>query len=425
MNREKKDYIWNTTAGLINASEAVIMSMIVTRTKSLADAGMLTIAFAIGNLMMSIGKFGIRNYQVTDVEKKFSFAAYLKVRMITVLFMAGAVAAYLFYACVSLGYSRKKLLVILAVCMIYTVETVEDVIWGYYQSRDRLYVGAKMFCYRWIGILAVFPIALHISGDLSLALFWCFGISVLIFLFFLRLSYPHICAEEDKHIALALQWYELPNMIEILKTAFPLFGIAFLSFYEHNAPKYAIDACLTDEVQACYGFVAMPVFVIELLNNFIYQPTLVPMAVEWMNGRIKEFRIRIMKQMIIIAGISIICITGAYFLGIPVLSLLYHTDLSGYKKELMILLFASVFLAISGYQSVILTIMRCQKILWIPHGIISVIAALGLKYIVAEYGTIGAAFSYLALMVALCMMYGIILVVKWKDNRYMKCEREG
>ena len=47
----KKDYVFNTIAGLIDASEAVIISMIITRTTGLTDAGYVTIAFAVGILL--------------------------------------------------------------------------------------------------------------------------------------------------------------------------------------------------------------------------------------------------------------------------------------------------------------------------------------------------------------------------------------
>lgn len=69
----KRGYIWNTVAGILNASEAIIMSMIVTRMMSLADAGILSIAFTIANQLVLIGKFGLRNYQVTDVGGSFLF----------------------------------------------------------------------------------------------------------------------------------------------------------------------------------------------------------------------------------------------------------------------------------------------------------------------------------------------------------------
>lgn len=416
----KQDYIWNTAAGLINAAEAVVMSMIVTRVTGLTDAGMLTMAFAIGNLMMPVGKFGMRNFQVTDTEDRFPFAVYVKTRAVTVFMMIVCTILYLAYAYVQKGYHYEKIGIIFAVCMIYAVEAFEDVIWAYYQHRGRLYAGARMFCCRWGGILAAFPVMLYITGNLMATLLFCCLFSLVLFLFLLKASYRYICAEEDRCIRPVIDRAEWRQIGKLLRIVFPLFGVSFLALYENNAPKYAIDACLSDDVQACYGFVAMPVFVIGLLNNFIYQPVLVSMAVEWEQGRVKQFTRRIAKQFMMIAGIFVICISGAYVLGIPVLSVLYNTDLSAYKGELLILLVASVFLASSGYLSVVLTIMRLQKSLLLPHCIVSVTALAVLRTIVERYGTMGAACGYLSLMVLLFVLYLIILVIKlraigWKD----------
>ena len=60
IDNQKKDFIWNSIAGLVNAGESVIILMICTRTKGIETAGMFAIAFAIANLMMAIGKFGMR-----------------------------------------------------------------------------------------------------------------------------------------------------------------------------------------------------------------------------------------------------------------------------------------------------------------------------------------------------------------------------
>lgn len=412
----KRDYIWNTAAGLINAAEAVVMSMIVTRMTGLTDAGMLTMAFAVGNLMLPIGKFGVRNYQVTDVDNKYSFAAYLSARLATVFLMVLIVCGYLNYAAVRLEYGRDKIGIIFAICMIYAVEALEDVIWGYFQHMDRLYAGARMFCLRWMAILTVFPLALYISRDLRLTLMWCLAVSIVIFLLLLLLFYPRFSAEEDHLSDLLGRKENIRQIGKLLRTVFPLFAISFLALYENNMPKYAIDAYLTDEIQACYGFVAMPVFVIGLLNNFIYQPTLVAMAVEWEQGQLENFTRRIGKQFAIIGGIAIVCLTGAYLLGIPVLSLLYNANLSDYKGELLILLFASAFLAASGYQSVLLTIMRCQKELLLPHCVVSAGELIILPPVVSKYGTMGAAVCYLLFMMLLCALYTYILFKKLQGN---------
>lgn len=416
-NPRRKDYVWNTAAGLINAAEAVVMSMIVTRMTGLSDAGMLTMAFAVGNLMLPIGKFGVRNFQVTDVEHKFSLFTYIMTRLATVIVMVISVCGYLGYAASRLGYSSDKIGVVFAVCMIYAVEALEDVIWGYYQQRNRLYAGAGMFCVRWTGILLFFPVALYISRSLKDTLLWCMILSAVIFLILLRVSYPRICRREDRFSEMSGNRIDFRQIGRLLKAVLPLFGISFLALYENNMPKYSIDAYMTDEIQACYGFVAMPVFVIGLLNNFIYQPSLVPMAVEWEQGQVVKFRKRIGRQIMIIGALAGGCMTGAYLLGIPVLSLLYNTDLTGYKRELMILLLASAFLAASGYQSVVLTIMRCQKALLLPHCITAVLATVSLPRAVAGFGTMGAASCYMVLMALLCFMYGAVLIIKLKGNK--------
>ena len=406
-----KDYIWNTAAGLINAAEAVVMSMIVTRVTGLADAGLLTVAFAVGNLAMTIGKFGVRNYQVTDTGNHFSTAIYFKARILTVLLMIAVVCGYLGYAMRFLGYDRSKTAIVFAICMIYAVESLEDVVWGYYQRKGRLYIGAQMFCIRWGGILLAFPIVLYLSKDLAFTLTCCLGICIGLFLILLWRVFKKYSSDVvlDVWRSMVIKKGDWMQIRKLLRSVFPLFAILFLGFYENNAPKYAIDVCLTAEEQACYGFVAMPVFAIELLNNFIYQPTLVSMAVEWERKDILKFRKRIIRQLFIIAGIATVCMIGAYLIGIPALSLLYDTDLSGYKDELMLLLLTSAFLAVSGYQSVVLTIMRCQRSLLWPQCVISLAAAVGMKWAVEHFGTIGAATCYLILMVVLCTIYGIVL----------------
>ncbi len=89
--------------------------------------------------------------------------------------------AYLGYASVFLEYNKNKILIIFVLCMIYAVEAVEDVIWGYYQQRHRLDLGAQMFCVRWMGILLAFPTVLFISRDLKTTLAICLFVSLLLF----------------------------------------------------------------------------------------------------------------------------------------------------------------------------------------------------------------------------------------------------
>ena len=191
----------------------------------------------------------------------------------------------------------------------------------------------------------------------------------------------------------------------LLKVCFPLFAGAFLSFYIGNAPKYAIDAMLTDELQACYGFIAMPVFVIGLLNNFIFNPMLYKLSMMWNDGRVGQFVRKILLQSLIVAGITLVCIIGAFLLGVPVLSWLYNTDLAPYKAELLLLLLGGGFLGLSGLLNAVITIIRYQKSLMWGYAVVALLALVCSNRIVGMYGMMGAAVLYTLLMAILCVIF--------------------
>jgi O-antigen/teichoic acid export membrane protein len=165
---------------------------------------------------------------------------------------------------------------------------------------------------------------------------------------------------------------------------------------------------LSDYVQACYGFIAMPIFVIGLLNQFIYQPQLVRLATNLKEGMFTLFRRMIKRQLIIVLGLSVVCMAGAAVLGIPVLSWLYNTDLKDYFGELVILQVAGMFLAISGYLNIVLVTMRKQKSVLVCYLIFMIIAGIAMRPTVRIYGTMGAAIAYVFLLALMCVAFGVL-----------------
>lgn len=399
---EKEAYIWNILAGIINASEAVILMLVVTRITGVEDAGIISISMAVANILMTIGKFGVRNLQVTDVEKEISFSTYFCNRIITVLIMLGGSIGYAWSGILKRGYSQEKAVVMVLICGLYMIEAFEDVFGGLYQQKGRLDISAKIFSIRWFCTLLTYVFALLIYKNLLKATIVAFGVNTLVMILLLRISYPSF-READGNT-------DVIKQKELFARAFPLAVSAYLSFYVVNASKYAIDATLSDAEQACYGFVSMPVFVIGLLNSFIYQPTLVKTALEWEGRKIKILEKRIKKQLCYIVGITVTCVALAYLCGIPFLSILYQTDLSDYKQHLIILLFAGGGLAISGYLNVLLTIMKKQKIMMMEYCLVGGIAWSCSSIFVRQYGTMGAVAFYLILSFAVAVLLGASVI---------------
>ena len=75
---EKEIYIWNILGSLANAGLSVIILMVVTRTLDNQKADIFSIAWAISQLMATIGCYQIRVLQATDVEEKFTFRQYFE-----------------------------------------------------------------------------------------------------------------------------------------------------------------------------------------------------------------------------------------------------------------------------------------------------------------------------------------------------------
>lgn len=401
-NIKRDSYLWNMAGSMLMAFQSVIMLMILTRTLGLEEAGIFTIAYANANLFLTIGKYGMRHFQVSDVKDQFTFAEYRLSRVVTLIAMITVSAAYTVYASINNGYTMEKTQIIIWMCLFKAVDTIEDVYNGLYQRKSRLDVSAKMMTLRMVFTIIIFGLGLVILKDLLLVLIIATLSTSVLLVVFIRWTYSSFSIGKER--------IEKKNIFLLLKVCFPLFAGSFLSFYIGNAPKYAIDAILTDEQQACYGFIAMPVFVIGLLNNFIFNPMLFRMSVLWDEKRTKKFVYRTILQVGIVAVITLGCIMGAWLLGIPVLSWLYNTNLSPYKTELLILLLGGGFLGLSGLLNAVITIIRYQKCLMWGYVVMGVLAYLFSNRIVRQYEMMGAAVLYAVLMGGLCLIFAGVFV---------------
>lgn len=387
---------------MLQAFQSVILLMILTRTVGLIQSGIFVIAYANANLFLNIGKYGVRYYQVSDVRGQYSFREYCYSRGITVAVMMLISIIYIICAAISNDYSAEKTGIIFWMCLYKATDAIEDVFLGNYQQHERLDIASKVLAVRTAFTILIYALGLFIFCNQLIALcittVFAYGLMIV----FLIWTYePFKGTGGAKHNR---------QIFQLLKTCFPLFIGTFLSFYIGNAPKYAIDAQLSDELQACYGFVSMPVFVIGLLNNFIFNPILYKMAIYWREKKISVFLRRIYIQTGIIALITIVCMAGAWILGIPVLSWMYNTDLAPYKSELLILLVGGGFLGLSGFLNAMITTIRFQQSMAFGYGLVAILAFFLSTPIVRMYGILGASVLYTMLMGGLSICFWGLLM---------------
>jgi O-antigen/teichoic acid export membrane protein len=182
-----------------------------------------------------------------------------------------------------------------------------------------------------------------------------------------------------------------------------------MTLYVGNAPKYAIDSLLDDQMQACYGFISMPILIITLLGSFIFNPMIADISRQWNAGNTSVFKKKIFRQLLYILLILVACLLMGYFFGIPVLSFIYNTDLSSYQSEFIILLASGGFVAVSAIFVIAITIIRYQTAIAIVYTFISVLAFIMFPIFVARHSLMGAAILYFILMGIQCSLFALLL----------------
>lgn len=395
-------YIWNSLGSLINAFQSVIILVFLTRVCSLEDAGIFTLAFANANLFLNLGKYGMRNFQASDVHQSFSFKAYGLSRVITCFLMLACGTFHLAYSAWVNEYSTYKSLCILSMIALKVIDAVEDVYNGSFQQMGRLDISGKQMTLRMCLMIITFVGSAIATRNLVIATLSALIVSLAALvssLGFIKRKY-HLPAEAPA-TSTSAPW-------GLLRECLPLFISAFLLFYIGNAPKYAIDSYLTDTAQAQYGFIAMPVFVVSLLAQFVYMPLVEPLSATWADGKTSDFVKAFSKQVCIITLITAVCVAGAAVLGVPVLSAFYNTDLAPFKLDLCILVLGGGFLAIASLFTMGITIMRRQRSLTVGYVVIAILAYFLSDILVKLLAIRGASYAYICCMTILAIWFAAL-----------------
>ena len=394
---DKQSVFWNMMSSGLNSVVSMFLLLIVTRICGVADAGIFSLGFSTAQMMLTIGNYGMRNYQATDIKNKYAFGVYRSSRIITNILMLAVTMIFILYK----GYYLEKALITFLLCVLKATDAVDDIFGGNYQKKGRLDISGKIMSIRIIAYVIAFCIGLFLTKNLVICC--CVAIIVSsVTLFILVFSTKDMFDLEKPRF----EWH---GIFSLLKDCFPLCISAFLLIYMGNAPKYAIDLYLSNKEQAYYTYLFMPCFVTNLFVGFALQPLLVRLSSKWIH---KEYNKFLKLCGIILAGtigISIVIVVAGGILGCPILSVVFNVGLNKYRNVLVILLIGGGFFALAVVEQVILTVMRKQKYLLIGFVIASVTAMLCSNPLVNKMQLLGAGMAYTVSAVVLCIVLGVMI----------------
>ncbi|HEL0563857.1 lipopolysaccharide biosynthesis protein [Streptococcus equi subsp. zooepidemicus] len=400
-------FIWNVLGTSSTALISVILLMIVSRVLSKSASDTFSFAYAIGNQLITIGLFQVRNFQSTDILHKYHFKDYFYTRLVTCFLMIAISVLYIYWG----HYSGFKGLVIWLICLYRCTDAISDVFQGMFQQRERLDIAGKSLFYRNMLVILGFTLCLVLTKQLVLSLIVICLISVAcIVLFDITPSVSFTSLR--RHI-------DGQSILGLLKESFPLFLNGFLLIYIYNQPKFVLEQLYSRQlipagVQTEFNILFMPIFMINLIFLFL-RPMITQLAIYHSKEDKKSFVQLERRLSLVLLLASLAILVASYFVGLPVLSLVYGIDLRHYQLDFMLLIFGGIISTFATYIDNLITIIRKQRLLVIPY-VVSFISSLAITGSLARsFGVIGVTYGFvISMLIWLLLSYGLYIMEKRK-----------
>ena len=324
----KQSILWNSWGSMFYLGCQWLLTILVVRISGVDDAGLLSLAMSVSNIWYSLAVYGMRNFQVSDTNEKYSNGLYISSRILT-----GSAALF---GCVAytvvLSYSWEQKICIIIYFVYKLSEALFDVFAGIYQKLWRLdYVG-KSLTIRGVLTLGIFAAVLLLTGNLVLTLFVmtvCCMLSVCLYdiHFAGKITNIHVCWDKKK-------------LRELLIECFPLVVYTMLSIY---------------------GSVATPTLIIQMGATYIFNPFVTLFAERYHQKNKKGFLNALFLCSAAVAGLAVAGVIGGKFLGKWGLNLLLGEEVASHSDLLIPLIMCTVLTAFAWLLCGVLTAIRNFK----------------------------------------------------------------
>ncbi len=406
MNKLKiKDFLWSTIGSVIFGFISLFFMIIVTRINGIEMAGVFTYAFANACVFCAIGSYSGKTFQITESNEHISDSDYLYHKLTTCFIMN--IVAVLFCLITLPGVLKGVMIVILT--LFRSIDAIIDSIHAIVQRNGELYKVGQSMLTRTITLIITFLIIDKICNSIILS-----SLAVLIvnIVFLVFIDFPKIKGKYKKS-----KFDKLKNKM-LLKVGFVVFLYSFLSVYLLNASKYAINNYNSDEVQAIFGIIIMPASFLALVSQYLIQPFLNNIT-DNVKKKNKEGLIKNLTQIgLFIVLVGLLALIVCYFIGIPILELVYGISLDNQLWCLLIILLGSIFHSLVILISSIFIALRKTFTQLIVLIFTSIFALIFSKLLTYYYGILGASIAYTLTTFLELLLHSITLffILRFKER---------
>ncbi len=410
MENLKKNMLWNAAGNLIYLGCQWLVTVLVTNLGQFHDAGILSVAMSVSATFQTVAMFGIRNFQVSDVEKKYSDTCYVGFRTLT---CSAAMLACILFSLIT-GYRGEQLLSIFLFMLFRLAENFSDVLHGIAQKNGRLDVAGKSFAIKGVGLLAVFLAGYKLSASLCVGLacmaFFSCATTLLYDLFATRKLSDFGMVEKG------IGWLSLAR-----ETA-PLCVYLFLSSAITTLPKLILEKQCGEEVLGAYASIFAPALLIQAAMGYIYNPFAQMLGEKKAVADRAGFLKLSGKLTAAITLIALVMIVAAEFLGEFLLTLIFGDAIRPYAYLLIPILIAVSVTALFAFLCMLAIVLRSFVWLLISCGAGFAFCIAFTKPFITHFSVNGTSYSLISAtaLASVILTVGIGLSLFSKNDKKIK-----
>lgn len=391
-----RDYLWNSVGVGIWGMVFPVLTIVTTQLVGTEQAGMFSMAFAAGTLLMFLSNYGVRNFQVSDIDERSSFSSYQINRWITSIIALVAGVLY----CTIRDYGPAMLMLSMGVYVYKIIDGLADVYEGRLQQADKLYLAGISQALRSLAVLAVFSVLLFVTRSTSVA---AAGMAVAAIASLALVTIPLALLETE-----ASGSWNVNEIGDLFRHCFPLFSALFLFNLIESVPKFAMEGLLSYDNQLYFNALFFPAQGILLAAGFMYKPQLLRLANIWANPkRRKRFDLIVLAMLGVIGLLTVGTLVFMAWLGIPLMGFMYGVDFEKFRTLAYLMVIAGGISAAIDFLYAIVTVLRHQDSAMKPYLITFAFSLVVPTALILLLGLAGAVAGYLLSITLLFVLLGI------------------
>lgn len=412
----RANFSWTFAGNVIASGCSWAMLVALAKLGTAETVGRFALGLAVTTPVILFSNLQLRTIQATDAERKYPFRDYLGLRLAMLALAQVVIVGIVFFS----SYQPELALTVIVIGIGKAIDAVSDVIYGLLQQHEQMDRISKSMIMK--GILSL--VMLSLGQYLTHSVVWAsvgWSVASLIVMVFYDLRSGMIILNRlpatndsphprfDPRMLTRLTWLALPLGITML-----------LISLNANIPRYFIAANSGEKGLGVFAALAALAMAGTTITSALGQSAAPRLARHYAAGESHEFRVLLLKLMLIAALLGGAGILVALIAGRPMLTLLYQPEYAARNDVFAWLLVGagvSYFASFIGYATTAARYFKLQPVIFTvcAASTITICAVL-----IPTYGLLGAAWA-----IGLTFVIQLVLMMIYLGRSLYALSRRG